>query len=66
MSLELSPAEKRSPLWLAIVEHLTERLATARAENDTSKTVEKTEHLRGRIFELKALIALGEDRPIVD
>jgi hypothetical protein len=66
VSLELSPAEKRSPLWLAIVAHLTERLATARLDNDSSKPVEKTEHLRGRIFELKALIALGEERRLSD
>lgn len=66
MSFELTPADKRSPLWLDLVEHLNQRLAMARIENDTSKPVEKTEHLRGRIFELKALLALAEDRPTVD
>lgn len=62
----LTPADKRSPLWLDLAEHLRQRLETARAENDASKPVEKTEHLRGRIFELKALLALAEDRPSVD
>jgi len=66
MSFELTTADKRSPLWLDLVDHLQQRLEMARAENDTSKPVEKTEHLRGRIFELKALIALADDRPRVD
>jgi hypothetical protein len=59
----LNAADKRSPLWLDLAEHLNARLAMARAENDCSRSVEKTEHLRGRIFELKALLALAEDAP---
>ena len=62
-TFELTPADKRSPLWLDLAEHLNKRLADARADNDHSKSVEKTEHLRGRIFELKALLALADDRP---
>ena len=63
---ELTPADKRSPLWLDLAEHLTQRLALARAENDVSKPIEKTEHVRGRIFELKALLAMAEERRAID
>lgn len=65
-AFELTTADKRSPLWLDLAAHLNERLALARAENDASKPIEKTEHLRGRIFELKALLALAEGRPPAD
>lgn len=66
MSLELSPADKRSPLWRAIEDHLTQRLADCRAQNDSSQPVEKTEHLRGRIAELKGLLALAAERHTED
>jgi len=59
---ELTQADKRSPVWRAIVEHLQTRVVQLRAQNDTSQSVEKTEHLRGRIAELKALLALDEER----
>lgn len=66
MSLELSTADKRSPLWRAIEEHLNQRLAHCRTQNDSSQPVEKTEHLRGRIAELKGLLALAADRNTED
>ncbi len=63
---ELTTADKRSPLWLALAEHLAQRLEAARTENDASRPIDRTEHTRGRIFELKALLALAEDRPSAD
>jgi len=66
LSLELTPADRRSPLWLDIAEHLTKRLERARQDNDASRPIERTEHTRGRIFELKSLLALAEDRPHAD
>jgi hypothetical protein len=62
----LTAADKRSPLWLALSEHLHERLAMHRAHNDASQSVEKTEKLRGRIAELNALLGLEDDRPRAD
>jgi hypothetical protein len=59
---ELTPSDKRSPLWLHLACHLEKRLMLARAENDFSRSAEKTEHLRGRIFELKALLALADEK----
>lgn len=61
----LTAADKVSPLWRALSDHYTERLASLRAQNDTSKTPEQTEKLRGQIFEVKALLSLADDRPIV-
>lgn len=62
----LSPADRRSPVWLAIEAHLTERLATLRGRNDGDMTPEKTAHLRGQITEVKALLTLAQDRPKVE
>ena len=66
MSLELSIADKRSPLWRALEDHLNQRLAACRAQNDASQPVEKTEHLRGRIAELKGLLVLAAERQTED
>lgn len=66
MSLELSIADKRSPLWRALEDHLNQRLAACRAQNDASQSVEKTEKLRGRIAELKGLLALAAERQTED
>jgi len=62
----LTPADRRNPLWLALAGHLTERLATLRAMNDADRPADKTSHLRGQIAEVKALLALGEERRTVD
>jgi hypothetical protein len=63
---ELNAADKRSPLWMALSDHLRDRLAQLRQMNDHSQPVEKTERLRGQIYELKALLALENDRPAID
>jgi hypothetical protein len=64
MSFELSRADKDSPLWRALEAHYRNRLQSLRAQNDATQTPEKTERLRGQIFECKALLGLAEDRPI--
>ena len=53
---KLTPADRMSPLWRALHEHLTNRLATP----------EKTARLRGQIAEVKALLAMNEEprRPV--
>lgn len=60
---ELSPSERTSPLWRAVSEHMEKRIASLRAQNDADKDATQTAHLRGRIAELKALVALGEPQP---
>ncbi len=64
---ELTPADKRSPMWLALADHLNERLAMHRMSNDASQPADRTEHLRGRIAEIKYLLGLGDEpRPLTE
>lgn len=63
-SFELSDGEKMHPLWTRLKAHLETQLQSIRARNDSAKLTEAdTAALRGQISALKALIALGEDRP---
>ena len=57
----LAPHERASPLWKSLERHMQEQLADLRARNDATLTPEKTEHLRGRIAQLKALLALADE-----
>ncbi len=54
--------DRTTETWRALVERTEERLADCRAKNDGALDAEKTAHLRGRIAELKDLLAL--DNPI--
>lgn len=61
---ELTDHERASALWLRLRLHLDAELAAARAENDAmGKGPEHTAFLRGRIAQLKALLALQHDAP---
>lgn len=55
----LAQVDRTSPTWLRVKEQLEERLAELRAQNDKTATEAQTEKLRGRIAEVKDLIALG-------
>ena len=59
--MKLTEAEKISPLWIKIKEHLESRIDKHRASNDKTQSNEETEKLRGRIAELKYLITLEKD-----
>ena len=56
----LSERERIDPLWLRLRERLQARLDLYRRQNDNDLTPEQTAMLRGRIRELKYLIAAGE------
>lgn len=60
--LTLSPAETNSALWQRIELHLEARLARFRAKNDAPLSHDETTALRGRIGEIKNLLAAGFDR----
>jgi len=61
----LTDNDRASGFWLRLKAHLEERLAMNRLVNDNiSLTEQDTAVLRGRIRELKALLALGESRPL--
>lgn len=57
----LAPHERANPLWLSLERHMQQTLAEMRAMNDTSLPPERTEHIRGRITQLKALLALADE-----
>jgi len=59
----LTDIEKQTAVWKKITEHLEERLADLRAQNDTSKSAGDTEKLRGRIAEVKHLLGLDSKGP---
>lgn len=60
--LMLNDREMNSPLWLRISEHLRARLERMRIKNDSNLAPEETAMLRGRIAELKNLLAAGESQ----
>lgn len=62
----LTKQDRDSAVWLKLVLHLNARLATLRVKNDADMTPEKTARLRGRIEEVKALLTLGSDKPVVE
>lgn len=57
----VAPHERMNPLWVALERHMQQSLAELRALNDTSLPPERTEHIRGRIAQLKALLALADE-----
>ncbi len=59
----LQPHERTNPLWVGLEAHLKRELDTLRRQNDASLTVERTENIRGRIAQVKAILALAEDKP---
>lgn len=64
--MTLAPHERAHPLMLKLIEHWKADLATLRAQNDGALDHDKTTTLRGRISQLKACIALGDEPPVID
>lgn len=63
--LRLTDGEKNHPLWKKIVEHLEQRLAAKRAENDNPKLDQfQTATIRGHIELLKSILAIQDVPPI--
>jgi hypothetical protein len=60
--LQLTPIELKSGLWLKLVEHYTAELKTLRKKNDGNLQPDDTARLRGRIAEIKKLLALDPSR----
>ena len=61
--MTLTENEKLSAVWQKLEAHLTKRLADLRSQNDGDLTHEQTIKLRGRVAELKALLALANTTP---
>ena len=62
--MTLEPHETRSALWLKLQGHLTAQLVTLRQKNDGALSHEDTTRLRGRIAQLKEILALSQTEPV--
>mgnify|MGYP001574846979 FL=1 len=62
----LTEIEKHSAVWQKIMKHLEERLSSLRARNDNDLDERRTARLRGRLAEIKHLLALDQPRPQTD
>lgn len=57
---QLTHADRNSDLWRRLHAHYTARLADRRAANDAPASEAATAHARGRIHEIKELLALAD------
>lgn len=57
----LAPHERTSPLWIGLERHMQRELEELRARNDAHLPPERTADIRGRIAQLKALLALADE-----
>lgn len=63
----LNYADVNNPLWAKLKKHMEHELAVLRERNDSTKLDERgTAETRGRIAQLKELIALADPQPGVD
>lgn len=63
----LNYADVNNPLWPKLKKHMESELAILRQRNDSIRLDERaTQETRGRIAQLKELIALGDPQPGVD
>ena len=58
--MRLDAIETRSAVWLKLQAHFEERLAVLRSKNDGALPPDETSHLRGRIAQVKEILALGK------
>jgi hypothetical protein len=56
----LTPADRISPTWQKLNQHLTKRLEALRLQNDADNTPEQTAKIRGQIQEVKFLLKLAQ------
>ena len=62
----LTKPDRDSAAWLKVMKYLEGRLATLRSENDADLTPEKTAKLRGKIAEVKLLMKMNADVPVIE
>lgn len=61
----ITAIERNSSVWQKLRPYYEARLAMLRAQNDGNLTAEQTLRLRGRIAEVKAILSLGTDKPVI-
>lgn len=59
----LEPGDRQSAVWLKLKKHLEAELQRLRVKNDGNLDEKRTAILRGRIGEIKAILALENDAP---
>ncbi len=64
--MKLTEGERRNPLMATLIVGWTEELAFLRVRNDGPLTHDETLTLRGRIAQMKVLIALGDKPPVIE
>ena len=62
----LTLVERDSPLWRRLMGYHEARLKRLRIENDADKTPEATARIRGQIAEVKLMMGLNNDQPIIE
>ena len=62
----LTQHEQQDPVWMKLKDHLEKKLTDLRKQNDSDMPEDKTIKLRGRIFELKKLLDLGNPKPDIE
>lgn len=66
MSEKPTPEEfSNNPLWLKLKVYYEDKLEQKRRENDSDMPAEKRDKLRGRIAEIKDLLALDKPAPVI-
>jgi hypothetical protein len=60
----LTEGDRNNATWQRLKKHYEGRLAKLRERNDKPRSHDETLSLRGRIAEVKELLALGTDAPI--
>ena len=58
-AFKLEPQDLTNPLWIRLEAYLQQALAEQRLMNDAMQPMERTEHIRGRIAQIKQLLNAG-------
>jgi hypothetical protein len=61
--MKLDDTQKNSGLWKEIEAELNTRLQSLREQNDSDRQHDESAKLRGRIAEIKAILAWAQDDP---
>lgn len=61
--MRLTEQEMQSAVWLKLQAFMGERLQSLRCQNDGDLTLDQTNRLRGRVAQLKELLAIGQPTP---
>ncbi len=58
---KLQPQDRTNPLWMRLEAHMRKQLAELRPRNDAHLPPKRTADIRGRIAQLKELLALANE-----